>query len=236
MKFLYQVIGAVILALALAFGFVRVPALPDAHAADTPAPEVTKAAPSRPAGTTPSLLRRPHFVWAVVAQFFNVAAQCGVWAFFINYGVEKMGLLPERASYYFAFSMFLLMVGRFVGTFLMRFIAPNKLLAGFALGCIAMCLLVAQGWGTVSFGALLLLNFFLSVLFPTIFSLGLKDLGPRTQQGSSFLVMAVVGGAVFPPLMGLVANHDVATAYYLPIICYGVIFLFGARFSRVQTA
>jgi FHS family L-fucose permease-like MFS transporter len=116
----------------------------------------------------------------------------------------------------------------------MRFIAPNKLLAAFAMGSICMCLVVAQSWGWPSFIALLMINFFLSIMFPTIFSLGLKNMGPQTSQASSFIVMGVVGGAVFPPVMGLIANHDVAQAYYLPIVCYLVIFLFGAKFYKVR--
>ncbi|MGV3642455.1 MAG: MFS transporter, partial [Adhaeribacter sp.] len=181
------------------------------------------------------LFQHRHFVWACIAQFFNVAAQAGTWAFFINYGEEKMGLTAEMAAYYFGMIfMVMMMIGRFSGTFLMRFIAPNKLLAGYALANVLMCVIIAQGWGTVSFVALLALNFFFSIMFPTIFSLGLKDLGKHTQQGSSFIVMGVVGGAVFPPIMGLVANHDVAAAYYLPIVCYVVIFLFGAKFYKVK--
>ena len=116
----------------------------------------------------------------------------------------------------------------------MKFIAPNKLLAGFAFGNIVMCLVVAQSFGWPSFVALLMLNFFFSIMFPTIFSLGLKNLGSHTQQASPFIVMGVVGGAVFPPLMGLIANHNVAHAYYLPIICYSVILLFGYKLYRVK--
>jgi FHS family L-fucose permease-like MFS transporter len=236
-KLLYQIIGTVILTIALLFSFVKVPPVQDAHAATAPGAEAGGYAEAPPRSDRPSgksLLHYPHFLWAVVAQFFCVAAQGGTWAFFINYGVEKMGLQAEKASYYFALSMVLMMAGRFIGTLLMRYIAPNKLLATFALGSILMCLIVAQSFGWPSFIALLMLNFFFSIMFPTIFSLGLKNLGARTQQASSFLVMGVVGGAIFPPIMGLVANHDIAAAYYLPIICYAVIFLFGARLYRVR--
>lgn len=224
-KVLYQVIGSVILAIAIAFSFVKVPALVDPHTADVETAGAT---------THTSLFQHKHFIWAAIAQFFNVAAQGGTWAFFINYGVEKVGLSEENAAYYFALSMVMMMTGRFVGTFLMRFIAPNKLLATFALGSVTMCLIITQSFGWFSFSALIMLNFFFSIMFPTIFSLGLKDLGKHTQQGSSFLVMGVVGGAVFPPLMGLIANTDVATAYYLPIICYVVIFLFGFKFYKTK--
>lgn len=234
-KILYIIIGSVITALAVAFWFVKVPALNDPHAiVEAEADAYAVPVDISDVKNTKTLFQHKHFVWAVIAQFFNVAAQGGTWAFFIIYGAEKMGLKSETAAYYFSFSMVLMMVGRFVGTYLMKFIAPNKLLASFALANIVMCLIVAQSWGYVSFIALLMLNFFFSIMFPTIFSLGLKNMGRHTQQASSFIVMGVVGGAVFPPLMGLVADHDTATAYYLPIICYVVIFLFGYKFYKAD--
>lgn len=225
-KMLYIGIGVAISLVAVMFGFLRVPAI--AHDADTD--EQQAAALSAPRG----LFQRRHFKWAIVAQFFNAAAQGGTWAFFINYGHEKMGFTDELAGYYFALSMVMMTVGRFVGTFLMRYVAPNKLLAAFAACNIVMCLIIGQNLGWPSFVALLMLNFFFSIMFPTIFSLGLKDLGVHTQQASSFIVMGVVGAAIFPFFMGRVADYDVAVAYYLPIICYLVIFLFGARFYKTR--
>jgi FHS family L-fucose permease-like MFS transporter len=97
-----------------------------------------------------------------------------------------------------------------------------------------MCILVAQSLSWISFAALFMINFFFSIMFPTIFSLGIKNLGSQTQQASSFISMAVVGGAIFPIIMGKIADHDVATAYYLPIICYAVIFLFAFKFYKVK--
>ncbi|HMH21504.1 MAG TPA: L-fucose:H+ symporter permease [Puia sp.] len=245
-KHLYIVIGSVITLIGLAFAFVKVPPLVDPHGADPvgswdnqgagqdSAAAIDPAALNIDVAPGKGLFKHSHFVWAVVAQFFNVAAQGGTWAYFINYGHEKMGFSDEKAGYFFSLSMVMMMVGRFAGTILMRFIAPNKLLAAFAAGSIVMCLIVAQGFGWPSFIALLMINFFFSIMFPTIFSLGLKNLGGHTKQASSFIVMGVVGGAVFPPLMGLIANHDVAAAYYLPIICYAVIFLFGYRLYKVK--
>ncbi|MGZ3945851.1 MAG: hypothetical protein ACXVJB_12980 [Mucilaginibacter sp.] len=101
----------------------------------------------------------------------------------------------------------------------MRFIAPNRLLAAFAFGNTIMCLIVAQGFGWLSYIALFMINFFFSIMFPTIFSLGLKNLGRRTRQVSSFISMGVVGGAFLPLIMGQIPNHNVAKAYYIPIIC-----------------
>lgn len=223
-KMLYIGIGVAISLVAVVFSFLRVPALSHEHGVEENQGVTT--APAK------GLFQHRHFKWAVVAQFFNAAAQGGTWAFFINYGHEKMGLSDETAGYYFALSMVMMTIGRFVGTFLMRYIAPNKLLAIFAACNIVMCLIIGQSLGWPSFVALLMLNFFFSIMFPTIFSLGLKDLGIHTQQASSFIVMGVVGAAIFPFIMGRVADYDVAVAYYLPIVCYAVIMLFGAKFYK----
>jgi FHS family L-fucose permease-like MFS transporter len=228
-KMLYIIIGAVITMTCISFAFVKVPAIHDAH-------DVNESESTNLGKAYGMLIKRKHFLWAVVAQFFNCAAQGGTWAFFINYGNEKVGLTNERASYYFALSMVMMMVGRFIGTYLMRFVKANTLLAIFAMSNVVMCLIVAQSAGWISFVALIMINFFFSIMFPTIFSLGLKDLGPATKQGSSFIVMGVVGAAVFPMLMGKIADHDTATAYYLPIICYLVIFLFGWKLYKVKPA
>lgn len=222
---LYMWIGIVILVIALAFSIVKVPALKDPHADEQASTKVFVG----------KLIHQRHFVFAVVAQFFNVAAQAGTWAFFINYGHEKMGFSDEKAGSYMVLFMGMMTAGRFVGTWLMRFIAPNKLLAAFTAGNVLMCIIVAQSWGTPSFIALLMINFFFSIMFPTIFSLGLKDLGEKTQQASSYISMGVVGGAFFPLIMGRVADKDVAAAYYLPIICYIVIFIFAASFNKLKS-
>jgi len=231
-KTLYVAIGCVIILIAVAFMFLKIPALTDPHveasATDLDAVNVD-VAPSK------KLYQHSHFVWAVAAQFFNVAAQGGTWAYFINYGVDIMHFSNEKAGYFMIIFMGMMALGRIVGTSLMTFIAPNKLLAAFACGSILMCLIVAQGLGWTSYIALLMINFFFSIMFPTIFSLGIKNLGSHTQQASSFIAMGVVGGALFPWLMGQIANHDVAKAYYLPIICYLVIFFFGYKFYKVKT-
>jgi FHS family L-fucose permease-like MFS transporter len=233
-KYLYVSIGGIITLLILAFSFLKVPVLNDPHAAETSVNAVEAEAMNIDLAPSKKLYQHKHFVWAVIAQFFNVAAQAGTWAFFINYGHEVMGFSNLSAGNYMSIFMVMMAVGRIVGTSLMNFIAPNKLLACFALGSIIMCLIVAQGWGWYSYSALMMINFFFSIMFPTIFSLGLKNLGKHTQQASSFISMGVVGGAFFPLIMGLIADHDVAKAYYLPIVCYAVIFLFGYKLYKVK--
>jgi MFS transporter, FHS family, L-fucose permease len=225
-KTLYIAIGAVITFIALSFMLVKVPPVVEHEVHNDDGSGTTR--------EPKPLFQNRHFIWAVIAQFFNVAAQGGTWAYFINYGHEKMQLTDEQASYYLSLSMAMMAIGRILSTFLMRIIAPNKLLAIYAFANIVLCVIIAQSWGITSFVALIMLNFFFSIMFPTIFSLGLKDLGKHTQQASSFIVMGVVGGAVFPRIMGLVADKDVATAYYLPIICYAVIFFFGYKMYKVR--
>jgi len=221
-KILYAAIGAVVLSIAIAFWFVKVPTLHEHNPS------------SGEDRSYRDLFKYRHFRWAVAAQFFNVAAQGGTWAFFINYAVKYIpGMTDSAAAYYFSFSMGMMLAGRMIGTYLMTFIAPNKLLAVYTTGSILFCFLIWQKWGWISFGGLIGLQFTFSIMFPTIFGLGLKNLHDLKEKASSFIVMGVVGGALFPPLMGQVADKfDVATAYLLPIICYVVILLFALRFYK----
>jgi FHS family L-fucose permease-like MFS transporter len=229
-KVVYMIIGFVILAVAFGFFFLKVPAI----VYDSTAEDNHTTADAKPRSLK-GLFKHKHFAWSILAQFCCVAAQGGTWAFFIIYGVEVMKLSGEAAAYYFGLSMVLKMVGRFLGAFLLRYMSANRMLAIFAAGNILMCLIIAQSYGWVSFLALIVLNFFFSVMFPTIYSLGLKDMGPYKQQASSFIVMGVAGGAVFPHIMGLVADHDVAKSYYLPIICYAFILLFAVKLSKIRS-
>ena len=231
-KTLYVGLGVFILFVAFAFFFLKVPALVDPHVVVAEVTDIDAVNVDVLPGK--NLYEHQHLVWAVVAQFFNVAAQAGTWSYFINYGHEKMGFSDEKAGNFMILFMAMMAAGRFVGTYLMRFIAPNKILAAFAFCSIVACLIIAQSWGWVSYVALFSLNFFFSIMFPTIFSLGLKNLGKHTQQASSFISMGVVGGAVMPYFMGKIANNDVAHAYYLPIVCYAVIFMFSAKLYKVK--
>ncbi|MDE1193001.1 MAG: L-fucose:H+ symporter permease [Arachidicoccus sp.] len=226
---LYIMIGCFICLIAFIFYFI--PGLKSTPYQHT---ELSVNADKPHLGKTKELFRKKHFVFSIIAQFFNVAAQAGTWAYFLNYGHEVMHFTDERSGYFFSFSIVLLVLGRFLGTFLMRYIAPYKLLAVFSFCNILMCILVAQGFGWVSFMALIFINFFFSIMYPTIFSLGLKDLGKQTEQASSFIVLGFIGGAIFPPLMGIIANEDTAAAYYLPIICYIVILIFGIKYPGLN--
>jgi FHS family L-fucose permease-like MFS transporter len=221
-KVLYACIGAVVLAIALAFRFVKVPPLHE-HSVNTKTDRSYK-----------ELFKYRHFRWAAISQFFDVAAQGGTWALFINYGVAYMpGMSDERAGYWFGFSMAMMLLGRIIGTYLMNFIKPNKVLAIYTSGSILFCILIYQKMGWISFAALIGLQFTFSIMFPTIFGLGLKNLHDLKEKASSFIAMGVVGGAVMPPIMGWVAlRYDIATAYLVPIISYVVILLFALKFYK----
>jgi MFS transporter, FHS family, L-fucose permease len=174
------------------------------------------------------LFQHPHFVWAIIAQFFYVAAQVGIAALFINYCTEKsLGITNERAAYFLSASLLLFTIGRFVGTAVMRRIAPNKLLAIYSAVNVFLCAGVVWLQGMISIYALMAIFFFESIMFPTIFALGVKNLGGYTKKGASFIIMSIVGGALVPYVMGSLAQHNSTPfSYVVPLVCFVVVFLF----------
>jgi MFS transporter, FHS family, L-fucose permease len=175
------------------------------------------------------LFRHKHFTSAIIAQFFYVAAQVGIAALFINYCTENTRSISNAdAAYLLSISLLLFTIGRFVGTALMRKIAPNKLLFFFALINIFLCLLVISNKSWISVYSLMTIFFFESIMFPTIFALGVKDLGHHTKKASSFIIMSVAGGALMPYVMGLVAeSYSTAISYAVPVICFVVVAWYG---------
>jgi FHS family L-fucose permease-like MFS transporter len=181
------------------------------------------------------LFHFPHFVLAIVAQFFYVGAQVGTWSYFIQY-VQDYTHQPEKvAGYFLSGTLVAFGVGRFSATWIMQFIRPNVLMGIYS---VINVLLVAIGVlfpGWIGLWAIFLTSFFMSLMFPTIFALGLKGLGPNTKIGGSLIVMAIIGGAVFTPMMGLVseATHSMATAMLVPLACYAFIAYYGFAGSRL---
>jgi MFS transporter, FHS family, L-fucose permease len=180
------------------------------------------------------LLRYPHFLWAVLAQFLYVGAQVGTWSYFIQY-VQDSTQVPEKtAGYFLTGTLAAFGVGRFTSAYLMRTISPSKLMGAFSLVNIVLVSLGVLFPGWFGLWCVLLTSFFMSLMFPTIFAMGLKGLGPNTKIGGSLLVMAIVGGAAMTPLMGFISEkfHSIAWAYTVPLFSYVVIALysfFGAR-------
>ena len=197
----------------------------------TPLPEIREEQGAESGeGKYRDLLKHPHFMLAVAAQFFYVAAQTGINSFFINYTTETIsGISNEQAAIILSFGgMGLFWAGRLSGSFLMRSFQPHKLLSVYAAICLIMMLTVIGGFGWVSVSALFITYFFMSIMFPTIFVLGLKDLGTLTKKASSFLVMAIVGGALCPMLMGYIADHSAMQwGFSIPLFCFGFVLYFG---------
>jgi FHS family L-fucose permease-like MFS transporter len=194
-------------------------------------------------GRFADLLRFPHFWRAVVAQFLYVGAQVGTWSYFIQY-VQEYAHEPEKiAGYFLTGTLAAFGIGRFGSAYLMRFVSPSTLMGDYALANIFLVGVGVLHPGWMGVWCVFLTSFFMSVMFPTIFALGLKDLGPNTKLGGSLLVMAIIGGAVLTPAMGLVSEafHGVAPAYSLPLVSYAYVAIyafFGSKPSqrRVQNA
>jgi FHS family L-fucose permease-like MFS transporter len=233
----YMSVGCIVVGVALVFMFTRLPSIREDNEAG-----IAESAPTR------ELLKYPGFVLAVIAQFLYVAAQTGVNSFFINYVTETIaGLQPavagmmehlgqfgivfmprnpeQAASLILALGgMGSFWIGRLAGAWLMKFVAPQRLLAIYGLINTFLMAVVVMRLGWVSVIALFSTYFFMSVMFPTIFALGIRGLGPLTKKASSFLVMAVAGGAFCPPVMGMIADHSgMSIAFLLPMVCFAFI-------------
>ena len=184
------------------------------------------------------LLRYPHFLWAVAAQFLYVGAQVGTWSYFISY-VQEYTHQPEKvAGYFLTGTLAAFGVGRFASAYLMRYVAPNRLMGAYSIANILLVLMGVLLPGWVGLWCVFLTSFFMSLMFPTIFALGLKGLGPNTKIGGSLIVMAIIGGAVLTPLMGLIAevSHGIAIAYLVPLVSYVFIAYYSFFGSRQAAA
>ena len=212
----YVAIAAVVIAVAVLF-------------IKTPLPEISEEDESdiKQDGTTDSsftgkpLISQRHFVLGVIAQFSYVAAQTGVFSYLINFVTDehqKVHFDKDYGPLFLALGFALFMIGRMSGSYLMKSFKPSRMLAFYALICCLLLPVVSTGLGWVSLISLFGVFFFMSIMFPTIFALAIKDLGPKTKKASSFVVMSIVGGAVFPPVMGLIADKtSMSVGFFAPI-------------------
>jgi FHS family L-fucose permease-like MFS transporter len=179
------------------------------------------------------LLRRKHFLFALLAQFMYVIAQVGTWSYFIQYA-QQYGHVHEReAGLLLTGTLGAFGIGRFVSSYLMRHVLPGRLMGIYAWLNVLLLLIGISCAGWLGLSAILLTSFFMSVMFPSIFAMGLKDLGPNTNLGGSLIVMTIVGGAIGTPLMGLIAEetHSTALSYGLPLLGYIVVGIFAHYMS-----
>ena len=213
----YIVIGAIALVWAVLIVRTKFPSIHAEHENE-----------SGDRGHFPDLFRYPHFLFAVLAQFFYVGAQVGTWSYFITYVQEYTHQSEKVAGYFLTGTLAAFGIGRFASAWLMRFISPSKLMGAYSIVNIILVGVAVLTPGWLGLWCVFLTSFFMSLMFPTIFALGLKGLGPNTKLGGSLLVMAIVGGAVLTPIMGFISvkTQSLALAYTVPLLAYVIIALY----------
>jgi FHS family L-fucose permease-like MFS transporter len=241
----YVAVAIIVLGLASIFYFANVPDLnaKDEYGTDEPSSSEAKE----------SIWAHPHFVGSVLAQFLYVAAQAGIFSFFINYMVSEVPAVSQtlteswvlrdgvairggaffvneqgaaRLQGVFGFGLFFL--GRLIGSALLSKISPHKLLGTYSIINVGLCAIVTMKAGWVSVAAMFLVFFFMSISFPTIFALGIHGLGVQAKKASAFIVMAILGGAIMPKLMGHIGDvYNMSLAFAVPLACFAFIALYG---------
>lgn len=222
-KMPYAILGIVLLVIAFLFFIIK---LPDIRSKNTNGQKATIA----------NTLKHSHLSWAVIAQFFYVGAQVCVFSLFILYATQSAQISEIKAADFLSFGALAFLIGRFLGTFLMKFVAPNKLLTIYAIISAVLCLVAISANGFITIYALIAICFFMSIMFPTIFSLGIKSLGTDTEMASSLIIMSIVGGAILPRIFGLItdATGDIHLGYIVPLIAFLVVAYFGWKGSKVK--
>ena len=246
----YAAVGVVVLVLALIFFFADVPDVKmedDYHLDDASGP------------ASHSIWTHPHFVLAVAAQFLYVAAQAGIFSFFINYMTSQAPPVPESvvsgalagwfergpagalrltdsgAATLASLGFVCFLVGRFTGAAILRVFAAHRVLALYGALNVLACLVVVLKLGWVSVACVFLSYFFMSIMFPTIFALGIHGLGARAKKASAFIVMAIMGGALLPKLMGAVGDaYDMSRAFVVPMACFAFVAFYGYAWPRLS--
>lgn len=224
-KMPYIVLGTILVLVAILFYFMHLPSMKPEHTEVEVKPGFF------------SVLKHRHLSWAVIAQFFYVGAQVCVTSFFIRMAEQGANMDEITAAYYLGLYGVLFMAGRFIGTFFLKYVKDYVLLSIYAVCCTILCAVAIYGSGIYVIYALGAIGFFMSIMFPTIFSLGLVGLKSNTETGSSWLVMSIVGGAILPYGMGTLIdmNHDdIQSGYLIPLVCFLIILYFGVFGHKVK--
>ncbi|NOW97893.1 L-fucose:H+ symporter permease [Mucilaginibacter sp. SG564] len=221
-KMPYFILGSVLVFIAILFAFTRLPKIlhHEGHAASKNIFHV---------------LKHRHLAWGVTAQFFYVGAQVCVFSLFILYATKSAGLSEVEATYYLGICGAAFLIGRFIGTFLMRYYSSATLLAIYAGINIFLCVIAILNHGMITVYAVIGICFFMSIMFPTIFALGIKDLKADTEFGSSLIIMSIVGGAVLPRVFGYISDvtGNIQFGYVVPLLCFHIVAYFGIKGHRI---
>jgi FHS family L-fucose permease-like MFS transporter len=225
----YLVLGTTVLLFAIVLSRMKFPSMSGESAADADH------------GSFRALLHYPHLWVAVLANFCNVGAQVSTWSSLIPYMKQYTTVSERAAAGYLTATLVALMVGRFVTTPFMKYISPSRILGFYGAANVVLIGIAISHPGMLGAYAIVASSFFLSIMFPTIFALGLKGMGPNTKLAGSFLVMAIVGGAIFPPVLGWIAKvtGSLAYGYVVPAIGFLGVALYGfvaAKWSNESAA
>jgi MFS transporter, FHS family, L-fucose permease len=228
----YLIIGTVVLIVAVIFIFSDLPEIPEESFQTKKVAEISEISESKP------LIKQKHFVQGVIAQFCYVAAQTGIFSYLINFVTDENQTPRFNNSsgpWFLSIGFALFMIGRMSGSFIMGYFKPAKILALYTI-CICLLLpVVAGGFGWTSLISLYCVFFFMSIMFPTIFALGIKGLGEKTKKASSFIVMSIVGGALFPAFMGWIADHSsMSIGFLAPIPLFAFILYYALSGHKVK--
>ena len=216
----YMGLGFVLIAIMLVMMFSKMPAGKDSGQGSVSA-------------SFGRLLHNKRYVWGVVAQFFYVGAQICVWSFTIRLVMQELGIVEADAATYYLASIICFCVARFFFTWLMKFYRPAKLMAWAAAFDIVLCIVVITMSGWVAVAALVLISFFMSLQFPTIYGIALEGVGDDAKIGASGLIMAILGGALLTPLQGMVSDRfGISTSYVVPLVCFVVVLWYSMTNSK----
>lgn len=183
-----------------------------------------------------STLRHPHLLWGVIAQFFYNGGQTAINSLFLVYCCTYVGIDEGTATTFFGLYMLAFLAGRWIGTLLMARFAPEKMLLVYAIANIILCAVVSFLGGMAGMYCMLAISFFMSIMYPTQFSLAITGLGSQTKSGSAFLVMAIVGNACVPQLTAYIMHqneHIYQIAYIIPMICFAFCAFYGLKFKTL---
>jgi FHS family L-fucose permease-like MFS transporter len=226
MKLPYLILAAVLIIIAVAFIFVKLPKIKE---------EEEKGEDSKLIDF--SVLKKSHLRWGVIAQFFYNGGQTAVNSLFLVYCCNYAGLPESTATTFFGLYMLAFLLGRWIGTALMIKFKPQNMLTAYAVVNIILCGVIMTFGGMVGLYAMLGVSFFMSIMYPTQFSLALTGLGEQTKSGSAFLVMAIVGNACLPQLTAFIMHHNpqiYQIAYIVPLICFIFCAYYGWKGYKVK--
>lgn len=227
MKLPYLILAAVLIIIAVAFIFVKLPKIKEEEESRNDDGKLIDF----------SVLKKSHLRWGVIAQFFYNGGQTAVNSLFLVYCCNYAGLPESTATTFFGLYMLAFLLGRWIGTALMIRFKPQNMLAAYAVVNIILCGVIIGFGGMVGLYAMLGVSFFMSIMYPTQFSLALAGLGDQTKSGSAFLVMAIVGNACLPQLTAYIMHHNpqiYQIAYVVPLVCFGFCAYYGWKGYKVK--